>query len=199
MLDCQVTVEENAFVRYLNTGEIPQALGTRHAVITPFQAFQTRDGYIAVALRGGIKDQWPLFCAAIDRIDIMDDPRFKDGWLRTQNYEALEPILTEAMKTKTTAEWVEELERAGIACGPVNTVDQVASDPQIATRNMLVTVRHPQAGSFSVANTPFKFSRTPYTVERASPDLGEHTEHVLSQVLDMTKEEIGRLKGLGVV
>ena len=199
MLDCQVTVQENAFVRYLNTGEIPHALGTRHPVITPFQAFQTKDGYIAVALRGGIKDQWPLFCAAIDRIDIMDDPRFKDGWLRTQNYEALKPIFTEAMKTKTTVEWVEELEQASIPCGPVNTIDQVTSDPQISARDMVINVHHPKAGRFKVANTPFKFSRTPCAVERASPDLGEHTQDVLSHLLEMTNEEISTLKSLGVI
>ncbi len=199
MLDCQVTVQENAFVRYLNTGEIPHALGTRHPVITPFQTFQTRDGDIAVALRGGIKDQWPLFCAAIDRVDIIDDPRFKDGWSRTQNYETLEPILTEAMKTRTTQEWAEELEQAGIPCGPVNTIEQAASDPQIAARDMIINVQHPEAGSFRVVNTPFKFSRTPYKVEQASPDLGEHTQDVLSQLLGMSHEEISRLEGSGVI
>ena len=66
MLDCQVTVQENAFVRYLNTGEIPRAIGTRHPVTTPFQVFQTKDGHVAVALRGGFNDQWPLFCAIIE-------------------------------------------------------------------------------------------------------------------------------------
>ena len=106
MLDCQLTVLENAFVRYLNTGEVPHALGTRHPVIAPFQAFQTADGYVALALRGGVKDQWPLFCAAIDRIDIIDDPRFEDGWSRMVNYKALEPILSDAIKTKTTGEWI---------------------------------------------------------------------------------------------
>jgi CoA:oxalate CoA-transferase len=199
MLDCQVTVQENAFVRYLNTGEIPQALGTRHPVMTPFQAFQTKDGYIAVALRGGIKDQWPLFCAAIDRVDIIDDPRFRDGWLRTQNYETLEPILTAAMKTRTTKEWLEELEQAGIPCGPVNTIEQAAADPQIAARDMIIDVRHPEAGKFRVANTPFKFSRTPYKAKQASPDLGEHTQDVMSQLLGMTRKEIEALKSSGVI
>ncbi len=199
MLDCQVTVQENAFVRYLNTGEIPHALGTRHPVITPFQTFQTRDGSIAVALRGGIKDQWPLFCAAIDRIDIIDDPRFKDGWLRTQNYEALEPILTDAMKTRTTREWLEELEQAGIPCGPVNNIEQAAGDPQIAARDMIIDVQHPEAGKFRVVNTPFKFSRTPCKVEKASPDLGEHTREVLNQLLGMTREEINGLQDSGVI
>src|SRR4030042_1599630 len=117
MLDCQVTVQENAFVRYLNAGEIPQPLGTRHPVITPFQVFPSKDGYIAVALRGGIKNQWPLYCAAINRLDIMDDPRFETGWLRTQNYEVLEPILNEAMKARNTNEWIVELEQLGIPCG----------------------------------------------------------------------------------
>ena len=199
MLDCQVTVQENAFVRYLNTGEIPHALGTRHPVITPFQAFQTRDGYVAVALRGGIKDQWPIFCATIDRLDIMDDPRFRTGWLRTQNYEVLEPILTEAMKARTTREWVEELERAGIPCGPVNTIDQVASDPQIAARDMIVDVHHSKAGTFKVANTPFRFSRTPSGVRGASPDLGEHTQDVLSHLLGVADTEIDELRSSGVI
>jgi CoA:oxalate CoA-transferase len=199
MLDCQVTVQENAFVRYLNTGEIPRALGTRHPVITPFQAFETKDGYIALALRGGIKDQWPLFCAAIDRVDLIDDPRFENGWLRTENYAVLEPVLTKAMKTKTTREWVDELERLSIPCGPVNTVEQAANDPQVAARDMIIDVHHPEAGKFKVVNTPFKFSRTQSKPERASPELGEHTQDVMSQLLGMTGEEINALRDSEVI
>lgn len=199
MLDSQITVQENAFVRYLNTGEIPHPLGTRHPVITPFQAFKTKDGYIAVALRGGIKDQWPLFCAAIDRVDLIDDPRFEDGWERTQHYKELEPILINAMKTRTTGEWVEELEQAGIPCGPVNTIAQSANDPQVAARDMIVEVEHPEAGKFGVVNTPFKFSRTPYKVEQASPELGEHTHEVLGRLLGMTPEEISKLQDTGAI
>ena len=199
MLDCQLTVQENAFVRYLNTGEIPRALGTRHPVMTPFQAFPTQDGYIAVALRGGVNDQWPLFCAAIDRVDIIDDPRFSDGWSRTQNYKVLEPVLTAVMKTRTTLEWIQELEQAGIPCGPVNNIAQVAGDPQIAARDMIVNVRHPEAGNFKVVNSPFKFSRTPCKVERFSPGLGEHTQEVLTRLLGMTGDEISRLKDSGVI
>jgi len=199
MLDCQLTVQENALVRYLNTGEIPRPIGTRHPVMTPFQVFPSKDGYVAVALRGGIKDQWPLYCAAIDRVDIIDDPRFKDGWLRTQNYKILEPILTEAMKTKTTEEWVVELEQAGIPCGPVNNIEQAANDPQIAARDMIIEVEHPEAGKFRVVNTPFKFSRTSYKVEKASPDLGQHNREVLSQLLGMTDEDIDKLEESGVL
>jgi CoA:oxalate CoA-transferase len=199
MLDCQVTVQENAFVRYLNTGEVPRALGTRHPVIAPFQAFQTKDGYVAVALRGGMKDQWPLFCAVIDRLDIMDDPRFRDGWLRVQNYEVLEPVLREIMKTRTTEEWVSELEKVEIPCGPVNTIPQVADDLQIAARDMIIDVNHPTAGRFKVVNTPFRFSRTPSRVEQVSPELGGHTQDVLGQLLGITETEIAELKKSGVI
>jgi CoA:oxalate CoA-transferase len=199
MLDCQVAVQENAFVRYLNTGEIPRALGTRHPVMTPFQAFQTQDGYIAVALRGGTNDQWPLFCAAIERVDIIDDPRFIDGWSRTQNYKELEPILNGVFKTRTTQEWMQALEQAGIPCGPVNNIAQAAADPQIAARDMIVKMHHPEAGDFKVVNSPFKFSRTPCKVERISPELGEDTEDVLKQLLGMTPKEIRRLKDSGAI
>jgi CoA:oxalate CoA-transferase len=199
MLDCQVTALENAFVRYLNTGEIPHALGTRHPVMTPFQVFPTKDNYIAVALRGGIKDQWPLYCAAIDRIDLIDDPKFETGWLRTQNIDILEPILNEAMKSKTTEEWITELEEMRIPCGPVNTIDKIASDPYVAAREMIIDVHHPDAGTFKVVNTPFKFSRTPCKAEKASPELGEHNEQILGQLLGMKSEEVSELKKSGII
>ncbi|MBA7521746.1 Acetyl-CoA:oxalate CoA-transferase [subsurface metagenome] len=196
MLDCQVAVLENAFVRYLNTGEIPRALGTRHPVVTPFQVFATEDGYISISIMGR---KWPLFCAAIDRIDIMDDPKFETGWLRTQNYQALEPILAGAIKARTTGEWITELENAGIPCGPVNTIDQVAADPQVAARDMFIELHHPKAGDLKAVNTPFKFSETPCRVTPTIPDLGEHTEEVLGHLLGMTRADIEKLRKDGVI
>jgi crotonobetainyl-CoA:carnitine CoA-transferase CaiB-like acyl-CoA transferase len=94
---------------------------------------------------------------------------------------------------------MEELEKAGIPCGPVNTIDQAARDPQIAARNMFVDVKHPTAGDFKVVNSPFKFSRTHYKVERAAPELGEHTGEILSQLPGMTAEKISRLRDSGVI
>lgn len=199
MLDCQVAVQENAFVRYLNTGEVPHALGTRHPVYTPFQTFATKDGHLAVALRGGLKDQWPLFCAAIDRVDLIDDPRFQDGWERTQHYDELAPIMNKAMKTKTTQEWLAELAQLEIPCGPMNTIPEVATDPQIATRNMIIDVEHPTAGKFIVANSPFNFSRTSSQPAAASPELGEHTAEVLKEWLSLEASRIAALKNDKVI
>ncbi len=199
MLDCQVAIQENAFVRYFATGEVPHALGTRHPVFTPFQVFPTGDGYIAVATMGGVQDQWPLFCATIERLDLVDDERFQTGWQRTQNYNELEPLLNEAMKSRTTDEWVKEFEAVSIPCGPVNSINQVAVDPQVAHREMIVDVHHPEAGNFKVVNTPIKYSRTVSKVELACPDLGEHTESVLKEMLGITDQEIDRLRGSGAI
>ncbi len=199
MLDCQLTVLENAFVRYLATGEVPRPLGTRHAVFTPFQIFPTKDSYIAVATMGGAQDQWPIFCAVIGRLEIIDDERFQTGWLRTQNYAILEPILNEAMKARTTGEWLKEFEAVSIPCGPVNTIAQAAADPQVAARNMITSVHHPKYGDFKVVNTPVKLSRTPPAVERGAPELGEHTDQVLKEILKMSEKEISELREAGII
>lgn len=199
MLDCQVAVLENAFVRYFATGEIPQRIGTRHPVFTPFQVFPSKDGYVAVATMGGAQDSWPLFCATIGRLDIVDDERFRTGWSRTQNYKVLEPIMNEAMKTRTTDEWLKEFSGVNIPCGPVNSIDQVAVDEQVNSRNMFVEVNHPQAGNFKIVNSPIKLSRTPLVVNKACPDLGEHTEEILTGLLGLSKVEITDLRQKGVI
>jgi len=107
--------------------------------------------------------------------------------------------LTEAIKARTTQEWIMELENADIPCGPVNTIDQVAADPQVAARDMFIEVHHPKAGSFKVVNTPCKFSGTECRVTPTIPDLGEHTGEVLSHLLEMTQADIEQLKKSGVV
>ena len=199
MLDCQVALAENAFVRYLATGEIPGPLGSRHPVFTPFQAFETADGYVVVAIIGGTNDQWDIFCYALGRMDLADDERFVDGWTRTQHYAILEPIITEAMRQKTTAEWVEELSQLGIPCGPVNTIAQAAEDPQVEARQMLIEVPHPHLGKVMVVNSPLRLSRTPGRAKGPEPDLGEHTAEVLRGLLGLDQEELHELRDQGVV
>ncbi len=103
------------------------------------------------------------------------------------------------MKAKTTRQWLTELEEVGIACGPVNTIKEVATDPQVLAREMFVEVHHHQAGSFKVTNTPIKLSRTPSKIERASPDLGEDTKNTLKELLGITEQELADLENNGVI
>jgi CoA:oxalate CoA-transferase len=199
MLDCQISILENAFARYFATGQVPEAIGTRHPVATPFQAFPTRDGYVVLALSWGVENQWELFCATIGRADLIDDPRFDTGPLRTEHHAELEPILIEAMKKRTTAEWVGEFDAIGLPCGPLNNIAQAAALPQVKAREMLVEVEHPRIGRFTLPNTPVKLSRTPGGVHGPSPDVGEHTDDVLRELLGLPDEEIARLRDAGAI
>ena len=183
MMDCQVAIQENAFARFFATGQTPGPLGTRHPVFTPFQAFETSDGWIVVAIVGGRNDQWPLFCAAIERVDLIDDPRYADGGLRTQHYDTLGPILTQALKQRPAAEWLKTFRDLELPCGPVSGIDAVAADPQIAAREMIVERPTADGAVVKLVNTPIKLSRTPGRIQGLSPDLGEHTQAVLAEWL----------------
>ena len=197
MLECQIALLENPFARYFATGEVPQPLGTRHPVDTPFQAFVTKDGWIVVAIIGA--KTWPLFCSAIDRIDLADDERFTTGWVRTQHYEELNPIISEAMRRKTTSEWLEELTALDIPCGPVNTIDQVVQDPQVVAREAITEMTHPVLGTVKTTDTPIRLSRTSATLDRPAPELGQHTDEALSELLGLSAQEIEALRAEKVI
>jgi len=192
MLDCQMALLENAFTRFFATGEVPERIGTRHPVQTPFQALPTKDGYIVVAVAR--QDWWEKFCQVINRLDLISDERFKTNPVRTKNHKDLEEILSAITRTRTTSQWVADMEKADIACGPVNTVPQVAGDPHTLAREMITQVNHTQAGMLRVVNSPIKLSRTPVKLERASPVLGEHTEEVFMNLLGLSKADIAKLR-----
>jgi CoA:oxalate CoA-transferase len=199
MLDCQVAVLENAFTRYFVTGEAPQPIGTRHPVFTPFQAFQTQDGWLVVAVMGGANDKWPLFCVAIDRIDLIDDERFLDGWGRTRHYEVLEPILSSVMLQKTTQQWIELFLEQGIACGPVNSIPQVVEDPHVNFRGMFSEIEYPNVGKVKTVGSPIRLSGSEPEELRPAPGLGEHSENVLKRILELQAEEITQLRQEGII
>jgi CoA:oxalate CoA-transferase len=198
MLDSQVAILENALVRYLNTGEVPQRIGTRHPLVTPFQAFQTKDGYIVLSAGGGI-EQWALFTELIGRPELLSDERFQDSGSRTKHHKVLEPILAEAMKEKTTKEWIAEFEPVGIPCGPLNSISEVAVDPQILHREMFVVVADYKQRKLKMCNTPIKLSTTPAKLEKGAPGLGEHTHEVLSVMLGLDEAKIEALEASGVI
>jgi CoA:oxalate CoA-transferase len=199
MLDCQIAILENAFVRYFATGEVPGPLGTRHPSSTPFQAFPTKDGWIVIALSWGVDNQWELLLATLGLPELIDDPRFETPGLRTQHHAELEPILNEAFRKKTTREWLEELEPLGIPCGPLNDIAQAAADPQVQARDMLVEVEHPKGFRLKVPNTPVKLTRTPGGVKGPPPAIGEHTDQVLRELLGLSDEQIATLREAGAV
>ena len=197
MLDCQVAILENAMVRYFSTGDIPRPLGRRHPAITPFEVFESADGYVVIAI--GNNELWRKFCEHVDRPELIDDERFHTNALRTENHEALFPILAEIMCRRTTDAWVDALEAIGVPCGPVNTVDKVANDPQVLARDMIAEVEHHTTGTVQVPGIPIKLSETPGQIDAPAPNLGEHTSEVLTDLLGLGADEVKQLKQDGIV
>jgi len=197
MLDCQVALLENALARYAVSGEVPQPLGSRHPAITPFQFFAVSDGHIVLA--AGNDGLWRKLCTALGLLDLVEDSRFADNALRTENHAALEPLLAEVLADKTVAEWCEVLVQAGVPSGPLCDVGEVFNDEQIAAREMIVEIDHPIAGRQAMPNSPLKFSQTPIQLQRPAPLLGQHTEEVLRDMLDLGTDEITGLRADGVI
>jgi CoA:oxalate CoA-transferase len=198
MLDCQIAIQENAFMRYFATGEAPKPIGTRHPLTTPFQAFPTKDGRIVLALSWGVENQWELFCATIGRADLIDEPRFDTPGLRTRHHAELEPMLNEALRRRTTEEWLREFDAIGLPCGPLNDIPNAAEQPQVKARDMLVEVEHPAGFSLKIPNSPLRLSRTPGGIQGPPPALGEHTDEVLASLLGLSDREIEELRAAGV-
>ncbi|MFN8534586.1 MAG: CaiB/BaiF CoA-transferase family protein [Dehalococcoidia bacterium] len=199
MLDSQIAILENAMVRYFVAGEVPKPLGTRHPILTPFQAFPTRDGYVVLTLTGGGENIWALFCAKVGLYDYMDDPRFQTNASRTEHHSELERLVSAALRERTTAEWLIDFEELAIPCGPLNTIAEAAADPQVLERHMIVEIEHPRAGKIPVSGSPIKLSRTPADVSRPAPDLGQDTDAVLRELAGLSDDEIAALHAANAV
>ena len=177
----------------------PRRLGSRHPAATPFQAFQTADSYIVVALLTNDESSWQRFCEVIELPHLGFDIRFKDNESRTSNHQALEAYLGKQFYSRSSADWLSRLKNANIACAPVNSISDVVTDPQVQYRGMITKIPHPVKGSWPVANTPFRFSESHAGARGPSPKLGEHTGFILKNELHLDSQEIKKLLKAGVV
>jgi len=191
MFDAQVALLENAIARYVNTGDRPKRLGSRHPLITPFQVFPTKDDPIVVCV--DTEAQWARFCDIIGRADLIANPLFADGNARTRHHAALEPELNAALAKRSRADWLVAFERGAVPAGPVNDIPAVVDDPQVQARGM---IRRLGEGAF--VRQPVSFSTYPDMSELPPPLLGEHTEAVLAEC-GYTQEEIAAMKSQGAI
>ena len=187
---------ENAIIRYSITGQIPQRIGTRHPLITPFQTFETANGYICIA---GLRD-WEAFCFILGLEELATDDRFNTGEKRTQNHGVLEPILTEALKKQTTQHWIEVLDGIAVS-GPINNLEDMIEDPHIKARNSIVSLPVPGENEqqVKVSNTPVRLSRTPADVSKRAFVVGEHTKSILNEWLNYDDKTIIDLEEKGIL
>ncbi|MFW6045956.1 MAG: CaiB/BaiF CoA transferase family protein, partial [Natronomonas sp.] len=161
-------------------GESPGRMGSRDPVLAPYQSYETADGYLNVAC--GNQRLWEGFCAAIDREDLLEDPRFETNADRVTNMDELEAEVESRLETAETEEWTEILHEAGIPAGPVQSVEEALSNEQTEARGTVGTIDDPERGEIPVIEHPLNFERAESGFESPPPKLGEHSREVFEAI-----------------
>ena len=172
-------------------------MGNAHPTGVPYQAFPTADGYIILAV--GNDGQFQRFCAAAGLEALAEDARYRTNAARIINRETLIPRIAEALRQRTSSDWIALLESKAVPCGPINTIDQVFEDPQVQARGMKRVLNHETAGPLAVVANPGRMASHNTTSAKAPPMLGESTDAVLSGVLGLSAGEIAALRAEGIV
>ena len=181
---------------YFADGEIPGPLGSAHRVSAPYQALRTSDGYINIG--AATQPTWEQFCRAIQQEALIEDPRFKIPGERKKREAELAALLEVTLTQRTTNEWLELLESAGVIAGPIYNMEQVYQDPQTQAREMRVELEDPELGTLHNIGIPVKLSATPGSIRRRAPALGEHSVEVLRE-FGFSQDEVKALLESGVV
>ena len=196
LLDVQVACLANQAMNYLATGSNPRRMGNAHPSIVPYQDFPTADGHMILAI--GNDGQFARFCEVAGRPELAADVRFATNRARVENRAELIPLLSEITATRTTAEWIGQLEARAVPCGPINGLAEVFADPQVQARGLAVKMPHPEAGEVPLVASPIRLSKTPVEYRRAPPLVGEHTDEILAD-LGVDAAGIAGLRERGVV
>ena len=197
LFDSAVAMMAVMNMNYLVTGTPPGRAGNAHQNIVPYQVFACADGQVILAVGNDL--QFAKFCEAAREPGWPRDPRFATNAERVRNRDTLVPMIDAVMRTRTQAEWASELTPRGVPCGPINRLDQVFADPQVAARGLRVDLPHPLAGSVPQVVAPLKFSATPPLYDRAPPLLGEHTAQVLRERLALDDATLAQLVARSVI
>ena len=192
LLDTQVAFLANQAMNYLATGEAPGRLGNAHPNIVPYQTFHTSDGDIILAC--GNDNLFKKFCEIAGCKALAQDPRFVTNAKRVENRIEITAQLNAVFAQRTTREWVDLLEQAGVPNGPINNLQQVFDEPQVKARGVRIEMEHPTAGKVPLVASPMRFSATPVEYKLPPPTLGQHTEEILRDVLKLDDAAIAGLR-----
>ncbi len=196
LLDVQVGWLYNVGLNYLLSGQVPRRWGTAHPNTVPYQVFATSDGHVILGANNDA--QFRRLCEVAGTPELATDPRFVTNALRLEHRADLVDIVAQLTRKRTTQQWVDALEAAGLPCGPVNTIDRVFADPHVLHRGMKISMAHP-ARSAPLIGSPLKLSETPVTFRRPPPTLGQHTDDVLDNVLKVGPEQRAALRERGII
>jgi formyl-CoA transferase len=196
LLQAQIALLDFQAARWLMDGKIPRQTGNEHPTAIPTGVFQSNNGYINIATAGQLI--FERLCGALGAPEWITDSRFVDAAKRSRNRVALHALISERVGGDTSEHWVRALNEAGIACGPIYSVDQVFADPQVEALEMAQTVEHPRLGPIRLVGQPFTLSDVDSRLRSAAPDAGQDSDVIL-QELGYDAQAIAELRRGGVI
>ena len=196
LLDGQVAALSYHATGFMGTGVEPKRMGSGHPSLVPYQSFSASDGQFIIGCAN--QGLWERMCRAIGQDAMLDDPRYTTNTDRVEHRAECVGELSAVFAQKTTAHWVDLIVEAGVPCGPINTVADVVSNPQVLARNMIAEVDHPNIPNLKFPGSPLKLTDSPATIRRVPPMLGQHNEEILEEA-GYSPEKIADLKERGVL
>ncbi len=190
LLQAQIFMLDFQAARYLVQGEVAKQAGNNHPTSIPTGVFKTKDGHINIASAG--QTIWKRFCAAADATALLEKPEYQTGPARSKNRDALNAEIESYLASRTSAEWVERLNKAGVPCGPIYSIDQMFADPQVKHLRMAQSVTKKDKSKMQLVAQPVTLSRTPSRFVAPPPELGQHTDSVLKE-FGFSKRDIAAL------
>lgn len=197
LLDVGVACLANQGMNYLYGEQVPQRMGNAHPNTVPYQDFPTADGHMILAI--GNDGQFARFCQAIGQPGWAEDERFMRNAARLANRTELVERIRAVTATRSTRDWITLLEQHAVPCGPIHTVRDVFDDPQVKARGLQIAMPHPQAGTVPLVASPIRLSDTPVTYRHTPPQLGQHTDAVLTRHLGLSPTQLQTYKDHGVL
>ena len=182
---------------FLIGGEPPKRVGNAHPNIAPYEPFQAKDkGFVLGAAN---QRQWEKLCDTLQQPDLKTDPRFLTNQDRVKNRADLIEALNGVFKEKNADDWLNQIQAAGLPCGPINTVPEVFQHPQREERGLVQEVQHSSAGKVALTGFPYKLSRTPAETHHPPPLLGEHNREILVDLLGYSQTEMDQMREKGII
>lgn len=197
LLDVQVGTLANQALYYLVGGEAPKRIGNGHATVVPYQSFPASDGHVIIAV--GNDGQFAKLVAELGHAEWAQDARFSSNAARVTNRNALIPLIQAETAKRSMADLIAAMEKRGVPCGPINTVDKVFADPHVQARQLRRDVPHSQQGSVPSVASPLRLSDSPVSYDRGPPLLGEHTDEVLAEQLGFDPARLAELRQRGII
>jgi crotonobetainyl-CoA:carnitine CoA-transferase CaiB-like acyl-CoA transferase len=196
LLQAQIFMLDFQAARWLIGHEVPKQAGNNHPTSIPTGVYTTADGHINVATTGG--RIWERFCQALDSTDLVEHPDYKNNQLRSKNRDVLNAELNRRFVKRTSAEWIDRLNEAGVPCGPIYSIDEVFADPQVQHLGIAQHVEKQDGGALAMVGQPFTMSRTPSRMAAPPPAMGEHTDEVMAE-FGFTPAEVAEYRKTKVI